>query len=131
MNIQCGGITEPEFTAEQIKKCSQCKMASGKVRWCGHFGCWIGDKKIITPDKKIKYPSMPKMAGNLASATAKHLASGMKKRSDAEQKNCLAICKACNSFVPDSKIGSRCQKCGCRMDIKVRWTTAHCPLKKW
>lgn len=56
-NIFCGGITPPEFTAEQIAKCKQCRHISKKGKWCGHFGVWIREGKIITLDKRILRPS--------------------------------------------------------------------------
>jgi hypothetical protein len=49
-SIFCNLIAAPDFTAEQVKKCRQCKHCSSKGNWCGHFGIWIQEKgKIITP----------------------------------------------------------------------------------
>jgi len=129
--MACNRITKPEFTKEQISECKKCKHASAKVKWCGLFGCWIGEHKILVPDKKIKYPSMATMGKNFVKAGAEHLKSGMKKRSIEEQNRCIAVCKTCNLYVEKTKIGPRCQKCGCNMKIKARWATAHCPIGKW
>lgn len=61
INIFCGGIQPPKFTAEQIAECqSGCKWASGKKRFCGRFGCFIreGQGRIIQPDKRIRIPTI-------------------------------------------------------------------------
>jgi len=126
--VTCNRITKPEFTKEQIAECGKCKHASARVKWCGLFGDWIGEQKIIVPSKKIQYPSMPTMGKNFAKEGIKHIAGGMKKRSDEEYKKCMAICDICEWFVKDKV---RCQKCGCKMQVKARWVTAHCPINKW
>ena len=126
--MTCNKIIQPEYTKAQIKECQSCKHASGKKVWCCLFGCNIGEQRIITPPKKIQYPSMPKMAGNLLKETGRHIAGGMKKRSDAEIARVMAICGGCELYVKDKQ---RCQKCGCKINIKGPWASAHCPIGKW
>ena len=134
--MTCNRLTKPEFTDEFIAKhCGTpekplCKFASAQIRFCQKFGK-IGEQKIIVPDKKIKYPSMAMMGKSFVKAGAKHIRSGMKKRTKAEQNRCIAVCKNCEFYVEKTKIGPRCQKCGCNMKVKSRWATAHCPLGKW
>ena len=135
----CNKITQPvEFTKEQIAECEKCKHASGKKIWCCLFGAWIKEpSRIITPNKKIQYPSKLNMAKSFVKGAAKHVKSRMKKRSNIEQAKCIAICAGdgqnpkCEWYVPKTKVGPRCQKCGCCMNIKTRWATAHCPINKW
>ncbi len=132
--MTCNKIIKPEFTKEQIEECGKCRWASGKKRYCCNplIGCWIGEhSRIIVPDKKIKYPSMTTMGKNFVKAGVKHIASGMEKRSEEEQERLKAICKECGFFVIKTKIGPRCKKCGCNMNIKIRWATTHCPIGKW
>jgi hypothetical protein len=65
-NVFCNKITPPEFTTEQIAKCKgnkaqnipSCRHASGRGRWCGHFGCWIEEGRIIQPNGKVKTPAI-------------------------------------------------------------------------
>ena len=123
--INC--VTIPEFTKEQIADCHKCKHASKKKEFCSNpnVGVYIGEKS------KIEYPSKIQMAKNFGKAAGKHIKSGLKKRSDVEQKRVMDICLKCEWYEPTSKLGVRCKKCGCCMDIKKRWATAHCPLKKW
>ncbi|HUW18379.1 MAG TPA: hypothetical protein VMW16_03675 [Sedimentisphaerales bacterium] len=107
-------------------------MASARVRWCGHFGVWIQEQgKIITPPENIVYPSMLRMAGSFAMAAARHVASGFRNRTPAEQAQCRAICEACPYYVRDSKLGPRCRKCGCCVSLARRWATKRCPEGKW
>ncbi|KKM21304.1 hypothetical protein LCGC14_1636770 [marine sediment metagenome] len=128
----CNKITKPEFTKEQIAECRQCKHASKKKIWCCLFGVSIIETgKIITPDRKIKYPSLPRMGMNFAKATGKHIASGFKKRSKQEQELVKTICQKCSEYVLETKIGPRCKKCGCCVSLKKRWATSRCPLGKW
>ncbi len=97
--------------------------------------------KIIIPSKKIlrpKYPSPLTMAKSFGKAVVNHAKSGFKNRTEAEQHKVMRICSTsgknggkCDFFVPDSKIGPRCIKCGCCISLKSRWATAHCPIGKW
>ena len=40
----------------------------------------------------------------------------------------MAICEACELFIPESK---RCEKCGCLMTHKTTLKQATCPIGKW
>jgi len=124
----CNKITKPDFTKEQIVECTKCKYASAKVLWCGLFGVWIGEQKIIVPDKKIEYPSMRKMGKDFIKAGVKHLRSGRKERSEEECKRIRTICEACDKYVKES---GRCLLCGCCMGRKIKWATTFCKLRKW
>lgn len=124
--MTCNKITKPEFTKEFIvKNCGTienplCKHASGKIKFCQLFGI-IGKKEII-------YPSKTTMAKSLITAGVKHITSGMKERSQEEQKKCMKICNACDRFVKDTE---RCMACGCKMKRKIKWKTTNCILRKW
>lgn len=123
----CNRIRQPKFTKEQIAECEKCKHSSGKKIWCCLFGVWVKQ-----PEKKIiKYPSLPKMGMNFAKAAVRHVATGRKKRGDEEIIKLVLKCEICEFYVKDSKIGPRCMKCGCCMNVKKRWASAHCPIKKW
>ena len=128
----CNKITIPEFTKEQVAECQNCKHASAKKIWCSHFGVSIIEKgKVLVPCRKIKYPSIGKMAGSFIKESAKYLAAGRPKRTETEQDKCKAICQGCVSYIEDTRFGPRCSKCGCRMNLKKRWSTSHCPEGKW
>jgi len=130
--MSCDRSTLPEFTKEQIEACEKCKHASGKKVWCCLFGVWIKEQsRIITPDKKIKYPSMMKMAGNFTKESYEYIKEGRPKRSDEEKAKVILMCQQCEFYVPQTKLGPRCKKCGCNMNVKARWATAHCPIGKW
>ena len=118
----CNRTTKPKFTKMQIAECYKCKHASGKKIWC----CLLGVQ--IIEQGKVLTPSKTKMAGSFAKAVGKHIASGMKNRSEAEIKKVMDICFACEYFVKEKQ---RCLKCGCKMNIKSRWATSHCAIEKW
>lgn len=126
----CDKKTKPVFTEKQITECHQCMHASKKKIWCCLFGVPI-KSKIITPNKKIQYPSKLKMARSFTKGVGKHVLSGLKNRTAEEQKYIMTICKKCPEFVVKTNLGPRCKKCGCCMTLKKRWATSRCPLGKW
>jgi len=126
--MPCNQKTKPVFTPEQIEECKKCKHASKRKVWCCLFGVYIRGN-IVTP--KIKYPSKLRMGAGFSKALYRHVRSGLKQRSKEEQEKCKAICKKCIHFVPVTKVGPRCRLCGCCMDLKTRWETAHCEIGKW
>lgn len=128
----CNRITKPEFTKQQILDCKKCKHISGKKVWCCLFGVWIdGRTEVIQPSKKMQYPSLVTMGKSFARESIRHIKTGRQKRSEEERVRCIAICRQCDNFVPETKIGPRCMICGCCMSLKKRWATAHCKLGKW
>lgn len=125
--MACNKITKPDFTKKQISECDKCKHLSRRKIWCGLFGVFIRE-----PEKqKIIYPSLPKMGMNLAKATGRHIADGMKKRSDEEVAKLVLICETCDDYIIKTRIGSRCRMCGCKLSVKLLWASAHCPVGKW
>lgn len=124
IKMTCNRIIKPDFTKKQIAECGKCKHASARVLWCGLFGVHIQEHgKIIVPKKT--------MAKNFIKAGAKHVASGFKTRTNAEQEKIIAICKTCDEFIEKTKVGPRCKVCGCCIGIKKRWATSICPKGKW
>jgi Zn finger protein HypA/HybF involved in hydrogenase expression len=85
----------------------------------------------IKEESRIILPSKAKMAVGLAGAAAKQYAALNPQRSDAEIVKLADICRRCEQYVETSELGVRCKVCGCHLNIKQRWATAHCPLKQW
>ena len=139
LKMLCNKKIIPIFTVQQVIECKNCIHISAKKIWCCLFGIYIPSPKvkiefineIIIPDKKIKYPGMMKMAGNFTKESYKYIKEGRPKRSDEEIAKISLICQGCEEYVPQTKLGPRCKKCGCNMNIKARWATAHCPIGKW
>ena len=130
--MNCNKITKPIFTKEQLEECYQCKHASGKKTWCCLLGVHLIEQgKVLTPNRDIKYPSLTTQAKGFAKGVGRHVASGMKTRTKAEQAAVMEICEVCEFYNPASRIGKRCIKCGCCLSLKKRWATAHCPINKW
>jgi len=71
------------------------------------------------------------MLRNLISEIAKFAKVGFKTKPVEEQIKIIVICEQCEYYRRNTKLGPRCDKCGCCMNLKKRWATAHCPLKKW
>ena len=130
MVIKC--IKRPVMSKEQVKECSNCGWISKSKSWCGKFGFYVNSLPGDIPQKP-SYPPALKMAGNFLGAAGRHILSGLKNRTEDEQKKCREICEVCDNYVEESKLGPRCKICGCCTNIKTRWLTAHCPLDppKW
>jgi len=117
------------FDRSQLKQCDGCKHASRQRVWCCLFGLWIRKQATIKVARRM--PSLGKMAGSLARESVKYIKAGRPKRTEAEQTACRLICVQCEHYQEKSKLGPRCSKCGCCVNLKTRWATAHCPEGLW
>ena len=61
-------------------------------------------------------------------AIVKHAANGFSQVSDEVYEKRLNICRSCEHF--DAQL-TKCNHCGCLLNIKARWPTEACPIKKW
>ena len=71
--------------------------------------------------------------GQYAKAVAKHVTTGMERRTDSEVNTLLTICESCEHYA-----GGKCRVCGCRCNRgkiaylnKLRMASEHCPKGKW
>jgi len=71
------------------------------------------------------------MMKNLALETARFVRSGFKTRTREEQERVISICEQCTLYKINTRLGPRCSECGCCMNVKKKWITAHCPKDKW
>jgi hypothetical protein len=78
---------------------------------------------------KDKNPTFLEMAIKFTGSLLGHVAGGMKKVSQEEMDRRMDICKGCEFFTDGDR--PRCSKCGCHLNIKARWESAHCPIDKW
>ncbi len=132
----CNQILQPEFTKEQIAECHQqpdtgrpCSWASGKVLFCGRFGCWIKEGgRIIQPSKKLlmlkKPPTLADMAIHFTKAMAKWAKSGFKTVSKEIYLKRRLACSQCQPT-------GRCPHCGCNLWAKAALVTENCIEGKW
>lgn len=81
------------------------------------------------PVTNQKKPSIIEKGVNFVKSAVKHVANGMKKVSKKEMNRRIDICKGCEFFTDGDR--PRCSKCGCHLNIKARWESAHCPIDKW
>ncbi len=97
----------------------------------------VSFKRILEtklPSESPTYPSWMTMAGNLAGSVERSVSAVIHGkqiiRTNQEQEACMAICKTCDRYDPKQ---SRCTICGCKMRLKTRLATDHCPLDppKW
>lgn len=77
-----------------------------------------------------EYPSLGKMAMNLAKAAVAFATDGFHTVDDAEFNRRLVICAACEQFDP-GPIRCKHPDCGCFMGLKARGRSMECPLGKW
>lgn len=84
------------------------------------------------PIPRTDLPSLKKMAFSLTSALKDTILQAVKDGSVIVTPNILLkrmdICVTCEFFVVDK---SRCNKCGCFMNIKARLASSKCPIEKW
>lgn len=77
-------------------------------------------------------PSIRTMAADLAHvgfATVKRKLQGQRiSRTPEQQAQCLAICHACEQWLPDS---ARCARCGCFGKFAAFLAAKDCPRSKW
>lgn len=68
------------------------------------------------------------LAGTAADVITEYKNKGILLASDEKTNFRMNICANCKSF---DKTSSRCNLCGCFMNIKVRLDASSCPIKKW
>lgn len=119
-------------------KCEQCPVSGICLGETTHpYFCddaRTGDPTLIQMIKQRsemqEYPSIFQQAINLGKATAKFLASGLRRATPEQQANRLAICRECDRYDADEV---RCRECGCYLQEKTSWASESCPLTppKW
>ncbi len=81
----------------------------------------------VTPE--ISFPSLPELARNFLSATARWITAGLPVVDRAQFEQRVTVCKTCPEWLGDALI-PRCRKCGCTA-LKPWLATEKCPLGKW
>jgi hypothetical protein len=76
--------------------------------------------------RRLRPPSLPRQAWNLARALADFVADGCHTVSEEQYRRRLEICDVC-----DQRRDNRCMKCGCRLSLKARGRAFRCPEDKW
>lgn len=74
-----------------------------------------------------KLPSVWQQAKNLGKAALKHAANLFQICPDEVIEMRKGICGSCDKLNPER----RCSECGCYVDVKAKWASEECPLKKW
>lgn len=103
------------------------KIIEAKMLSYDEYHQRASEKQIKTDE--LNYPSLGKMAENLAKTTVQAISH--KPASSELREKRLEVCRACPAFDVDSK---RCKECGCYMPAKVVVggdPDKLCPLKKW
>ena len=75
-----------------------------------------------------KTPGIWAMAKSFSKDLAKYVAEGAPNVSEADYRQRLADCNACEHLIKDRM---RCGKCGCLIEHKAKWKTTTCPINKW
>lgn len=79
-------------------------------------------------DQPIHDPSFFQKATNFGRAITQHLAAGLPHTDEATVARRLSICQVCEYF---DATRTACRKCGCYMEVKVKWAEQKCPIGKW
>ena len=75
-------------------------------------------------------PSLAQRAMNLGRAIVRHVADKGQTVADDSYEMRLAVCRECE-LCDTARMVCRHQSCGCFLQIKARWQSEDCPLKKW
>lgn len=75
---------------------------------------------------EASYPPVMEQVGNAIGAAAAFVASGGVMVDDAERSRRLLICAECTHYDASQR---RCRLCGCRLNLKARIASQHCPDK--
>lgn len=89
-----------------------------------------GPGQLLLPKDPSQEPGLWRKAWNLSRAVVRHVAHGTREVSDAVYRERLLVCESCSSC-DTSRMVCREQSCGCYVQIKARWESESCPLKKW
>lgn len=130
-SVNCVFNKQPKavsFSKTIIEKCKKCEQLKNKESWCGYWGFWLKDNKIIYP-KTVQFPTLKKQAKNFAKAIVKR-AKNMKNRSPKEILKVKSICIVCDAYYTKG-ITPRCTYCGCCINLKTKWESESCPIEKW
>lgn len=73
-------------------------------------------------------PGFFETAKNFTKSAAEHIADGMKNTEKTLQEKRMDVCRRCEFFIKETE---RCSKCGCYLQLKTKWNSAKCPIKKW
>ncbi len=73
-------------------------------------------------------PPLTEQVKNLANDVIAHAKNKFGKSTEEERARRLSICDSCEYLIKESK---RCSACGCHVEIKSKWESSQCPLKKW
>lgn len=88
----------------------------------------LTDIKYFNMWESKNEPTFVNKALNFSKSVVKHVATGAKNSSEEESAKRMSICESCDRF---DKINRTCLSCGCFLDLKVKWQTSECPLRKW
>lgn len=125
--MNCENIPE-QIDADQLAKCHMCRHISGSKRWCCKHGFTV--ELGIVRQAMPELPGTLTMARNLAGATVRHVANGLKVRPPELVEKLMQICRRCEMSVEiDGQL--RCKDCGCYMARKVKWESEFCRLGYW
>jgi len=103
------------------------------VSWSGQWHVYRGHGEVVPASSPSLPPSFWAKAIRLSRSFLVWQEAGYPKRSKADIKSCLDLCRACPAWREEGNLGlGECThpKCGCTR-FKPQWATEHCPIDKW
>ena len=83
-------------------------------------------------EQEQQYPSLPQQGKNLSDAIARSFKDLLEGEDimvgKFEQRRRYDICQACKHF---NGKHNRCMECGCYLNVKTKFKSEECPIKKW
>lgn len=106
-----------------IIKCDHC------LRLCPYCPRLISVRPDLLPQQSIQTdPSLFRKVANFGKAIVTHAVAGFPETDEETIRNRFEVCHGCEHFDKDR---TACRKCGCHLEIKIRWADQKCPIGKW
>ena len=110
---------------ECVQEAHLCAVSSDP-KWHAHIRN-VSRIKLADPRPEI-YPTLAIQALSFLREIFAFVRSGGKLASKGVRKARLAVCDKCRFW---NRSARRCQKCGCKADVKVHSLVAQCPIGAW
>ena len=112
---------------EGIYTCVNCGGQSGQYQYCPS-----GEDNETQDDSSIQQvsstPSFLQMAKNAGASVVNHAMNSFQSVPANVKEERISICQGCEHYNSET---TRCNECGCFINIKADWASEKCPIDKW
>ena len=121
---------------ENTYRCNNCGMIINSPYGPETFSmeCPVGsppspnEEENIPKENTSSTPSFLQMAKNAGTSMVNHAMNSFQSVSADVKAQRIMICEGCEHYNSES---TRCDECGCFINIKAGWASERCPIGKW